>query len=88
MDATPLLLAHPAGTALASRVTTDRVIQRLNEAELRNESLEISQQLAAHCKKKGVAQLRLPDGSMAMAEVHWYEAHGIGKVKLKIKEWL
>lgn len=39
-------------------------------------------------KKKGVAQVRLPDGSTAMAEVHWYEAHGIGKVKFKVKEWL
>ncbi len=39
-------------------------------------------------KMKGVAQVRLPDGSTASAEVHWYEAHGIGKVKLKIKEWL
>jgi len=39
-------------------------------------------------KKKGIAQVRLPDGSMAMAEVHWYEAHGIGKVKIKVKEWL
>jgi len=39
-------------------------------------------------KKKGVAQIRLPDGSTAMAEVHWYEAHGIGKVKFKVKEWL
>jgi hypothetical protein len=35
-----------------------------------------------------MAQVRLPDGSMAMAEVHWYEAHGIGKVKIKVKEWL
>ncbi len=39
-------------------------------------------------KKKGIAQVRLPDGSTVLAEVHWYEAHGIGKVKLKIKEWL
>lgn len=39
-------------------------------------------------KKKGIAMVRLPDGSTAMAEIHWYEAHGIGKVKLKIKEWL
>jgi hypothetical protein len=39
-------------------------------------------------KKKGIAQIRLPDGSLVEAEVHWYEAHGIGKVKLKIKEWL
>ena len=39
-------------------------------------------------KKKGIAHVRLPDGSTALAEIHWYEAHGIGKVKLKIKEWL
>jgi len=39
-------------------------------------------------KKKGIAQVKLPDGSLIRAEVHWYEAHGIGKVKLKIKEWL
>ena len=39
-------------------------------------------------KKKGIATVMLIDGSTAMAEVHWYEAHGIGKVKLKIKEWI
>ena len=39
-------------------------------------------------KKKGIATVRIADGTMARAEVHWYEAHGIGKVKLKIKEWL
>ena len=39
-------------------------------------------------KKKGIAQVRLPDGSIALDEVHWYEAHGIGKVKIKVKEWL
>ena len=32
--------------------------------------------------------VRLPNGAEAMAEVHRYEAHGIGKVKLKIREWL
>ena len=39
-------------------------------------------------KKKGVAMLQLPDGTTATAEIHWYEAHGIGKVKLKVKTWL
>jgi hypothetical protein len=39
-------------------------------------------------KKKGIANIRLSDGTITLAEVHWYEAHGIGKVKLKIKEWL
>ncbi len=39
-------------------------------------------------KKKGVALVELPDGTVAKAEVHWYEAHGIGKVKLKVKRWV
>ena len=39
-------------------------------------------------KKKGIAVIELPDGTIAKAEVHWYEAHGIGKVKLKVKRWL
>ena len=39
-------------------------------------------------KKKGIAWVVLPDGSSGLAEVHWYEAHGIGKVKMKIKRWL
>ena len=37
---------------------------------------------------KGVAAVRLPDGTTARAEIHWYEGHGIGKVKLKIKDWV
>lgn len=39
-------------------------------------------------KLKGVATVRLADGMMRVAEVHWYEAHGIGRVDLKIKEYL
>ncbi len=36
-------------------------------------------------KKKGVATVKLIDGSFREAEVHWYEAHGIGKRDMKIK---
>jgi len=39
-------------------------------------------------RKNGIAVIELPDGTIAKAEVHWYEAHGIGKVKLKVKRWL
>ena len=39
-------------------------------------------------KLKGVAMVRLEVGSVRRAEVHWYEAHGIGKKKLKIKRFL
>ena len=36
-------------------------------------------------KLKGFALVRLPDGSTGKAELHWYEAHGIGKKEFKIK---
>jgi hypothetical protein len=39
-------------------------------------------------KRKGVALVRLADGTIARAEVHWYEAHGIGKKEYKIKRFL
>ena len=39
-------------------------------------------------KLKGVAVVRLPNGRMYLAELHWYEAHGIGKKAIKIKRLL
>lgn len=39
-------------------------------------------------KLKGIAMVELPDGSTAHAEVHWYEAHGIGRREMKIKRLL
>jgi hypothetical protein len=39
-------------------------------------------------KKKGTAIIELDSGHIAPAEIHWYEAHGLGKVKLKVKRWL
>ena len=36
-------------------------------------------------KLKGVAYVRLIDGSVRLAEIHWYEAHGIGKREFKLK---
>jgi len=39
-------------------------------------------------KMKGIAMVRLFGGSIRKAELHWYEAHGVGKRKMKIKEFL
>jgi hypothetical protein len=39
-------------------------------------------------KLKGRGLVRLPDGATCGAELHWYEAHGIGRRELKIKELL
>lgn len=39
-------------------------------------------------KLKGVATVRLPDDTIHIAEIHWYEAHGIGKHDFKVKRVL
>ena len=39
-------------------------------------------------KRKGVAQVQLTDGSIHLAELHWYEATGIGRKEFKIKHLL
>jgi hypothetical protein len=39
-------------------------------------------------KRKGVARVRLFDDTIHEAEVHWYEAHSIGKKDIKIKRLL
>ncbi len=39
-------------------------------------------------KLKGTAMVELPDGAKCRAELHWYEAHGIGAREYKIKRIL
>jgi len=39
-------------------------------------------------KRKGIARVRLDDGTVHIAEVHWYEASGIGKREFKVKRFL
>ena len=39
-------------------------------------------------KRKGIAHVRLSDGSIRLAELHWYEASSIGKKEFKIKRYL
>ena len=39
-------------------------------------------------KLKGIGLVRLADGGIFRAEIHWYEAHGIGKKEMKIKRLL
>jgi hypothetical protein len=36
-------------------------------------------------KLKGIAHGMLPNGRIRLAEIHWYESHGIGKRELKLK---
>ena len=39
-------------------------------------------------KLKGIAQVRLRSGRIRLAELHWYEAHGIGRKEIKRKLYL
>ena len=39
-------------------------------------------------KLKGIAQICLQSGKICNAEIHWYESHGIGRTKFKIKRLL
>lgn len=39
-------------------------------------------------KLKGEAMVRFPSGNLRYAEIHWYEAHGIGKKEFKVAKFL
>lgn len=39
-------------------------------------------------KRKGVATVRFEDGTISLAELHWWEAHGIGRKGIKVKRRL
>jgi hypothetical protein len=52
----------------------DRLLRRYGRGEWR--------------KCRGIGSVRLPDGTVRRAEIHWYEAHGIGKREMKVKRYL
>ena len=39
-------------------------------------------------KLKGIGRVRFPSGDVCLAELHWYEAHGVGRRKMKVKRAL
>ncbi len=39
-------------------------------------------------KLKGIGRVCFSDGTIARVELHWYEAHGLGKKEMKIKRIL
>ena len=39
-------------------------------------------------KRKGIGTVRLQNGNLRRVELHWYEAHGIGRRDMKIKDYL
>ena len=39
-------------------------------------------------KLKGIGRVRFPNHEVRLAELHWYEAHGVGRQKMKVKRVL
>jgi len=39
-------------------------------------------------KLKGIATIRLANGRIRRVELHWYEAHGVGRRDMKIKRYV
>ena len=39
-------------------------------------------------KMKGIATIQLSNGRVRKAEIHWYEAHGVGRKEFKRKRYL
>jgi hypothetical protein len=39
-------------------------------------------------KRKGIATVRLSDGTICEAEIHWFEAYGVGQKDFKVKKVL
>jgi hypothetical protein len=72
---------------IVGRITDTQVIatgRRIRELA----RLQKSYGVARWRKLKGIASVRLDDGSRARAEVHWYEAACIGKREMKIKRFV
>ena len=39
-------------------------------------------------KLKGIGRVRFPNHEVRLVELHWYEAHGVGRRKMKVKRVL
>ena len=72
------LLSGPADTETIARGSGIRELARLRRTYGRGEWR----------KMKGVARIRLRNGRIRTAELHWYEAHGIGRREIKRKRYL
>jgi hypothetical protein len=62
-------------------IATGRAIRELNRLQKRYGT-------AKWRKMKGVCEIRLRGGRIVNAELHWYEAHGVGRKEFKVKRLL
>ncbi len=84
------------GRALESRVLRIEIVGRIAQQETVATGRQIREFARLQKvygpgrwrKRKGMAKVKLPDGTIARAEVHWYEAHGVGRKEFKVKRIL
>jgi hypothetical protein len=76
-----------AGFKLRSEVTAIEVIATGRKLRLQTMLRRLYGQ-GRWRKLKGKALIELPDGRVVEAELHWYEAHGVGRVDMKVKRLL
>jgi len=72
---------------IISEITNQEVIAKGNGIQSRK-ALDKKYGKGKWRKLKGIATVRLDGEATRLAEVHWYEAHGIGKKEFKIKKFL
>ncbi len=76
------MICRPEGEAFSA---TDYSVS-LNRLDLLR--LQEAYGLGRWRKLKGVANVRLKNGRIRTAEIHWYAAHGIGRREFKIKRFI
>ena len=72
---------------ILSQISNKEVIAKGNSVKIRKRL----EKLYGHGnwkKMKGIAEVRLSDGSVKLAEIHWFEAHGVGKKNIKVKYYI
>lgn len=76
-----------SGFEIVGKVTSIEIIAL--DSSIRNlRHLIDTYGLGGRRKLKGTAAVRLRNGRVRRAEIHWYEAHGIGKKDIKIKRYI
>ena len=63
------------------QIASGRAIRELRD-------LQTQYGVARWRKLEGIARVRLSSGMVYLAELRWYEAHGVGRRRLKIKRLL
>jgi hypothetical protein len=72
---------------ILSEIRNKEVIARGSSVKIRKR-LEKLYGRGSWLKMKGIADVRLSDSSVRLCEIHWFEAHGIGKRNIKVKHYL